>query len=401
MCAGVFTPTKDSGASASLCHPNNEDRTQWCGNAKQAGSVDATKVRKIELRWFSERALEGGAGDGHTTRSGRGLRMVPTIFSLEKAQRSAPLEENLRFKRTPFLPILTTSSLLTRSFPHTQQQSHKQKHIIWGAYFRHSGFPTTKHTHIPTHSDNIEVTGSGVFDGQGYTWWYVLCSPATPSPSLLNNTRARYSVDGWRFLALPNGALQCGCACACMWCRWAVFLTTKDQRPNLLEMDTCTNLLIHNLRFWNSPRYHINLHNVVVRHCLPPVVIRALLPCVKDFVCSRVVCAFALCLANVPFLNPCEQDVVVRDLEIYVDVFAQREVYMAFDMLDAVSGLPIFPLNTGETSRSRACAACVFRRSKRTQPHSLVHLTDGCCPRSCATPQMVATSRARTCLFRT
>ena len=70
--------------------------------------------------------------------------------------------------------------------------------------------------------------------------------------------------------------------------------------------------------------------------------------------------AFALCLTHVPFLNPREQDVVVRDLEIYVDVFAQQEVYKAFDMLDAVSGLPIFPLNTGETRRSRACAACDF-----------------------------------------
>ncbi len=38
---------------------------------------------------------------------------------------------------------------------------------------------------------------------------------------------------------------------------------------------------------------------------------------------------------------------MVRDLEIYVDVFAQKEVYRAFNSLDEVSGLPIFPLNTG------------------------------------------------------
>ena len=66
---------------------------------------------------------------------------------------------------------------------------------------------------------------------------------------------------------LPNGTPWRGCVCACMWCRWAVFLTTKDHRPDLLRLNTCTNLLIHNLRFWNSPQYHMDLHNVVVRHC--------------------------------------------------------------------------------------------------------------------------------------
>jgi hypothetical protein len=95
--------------------------------------------------------------------------------------------------------------------------------------------------------------------------------------------------------------------------RWAVFLSHQDHRPNLLNIDTCTNLLLHNLRFWNSPQYHIDLHNVV--------------------------------------------DVVVRDFEIHVDVFAQKAIYTAFNALDETTGLPIFPLNTG-TGCGGACV-CV------------------------------------------
>jgi hypothetical protein len=68
---------------------------------------------------------------------------------------------------------------------------------------------------------DIEVTGSGVFDGQGYNWW------------------------------------------------WAVFLTHHDNRPDLLDISRVTNLLIHNLKFENSPQYHIYLKDVLVRlpHC--------------------------------------------------------------------------------------------------------------------------------------
>jgi polygalacturonase len=36
----------------------------------------------------------------------------------------------------------------------------------------------------------------------------------------------------------------------------------------------------------------------------------------------------------------------VRDLTIYVDVYAQKQVYSHFNALDVTSGLPIFPLNT-------------------------------------------------------
>ncbi len=55
-------------------------------------------------------------------------------------------------------------------------------------------------------STNIEITGSGVFDGQGYGWW------------------------------------------------WTVFLTGHDNRPNLLNIYESKNILLHNLRFENSPQ---------------------------------------------------------------------------------------------------------------------------------------------------
>jgi hypothetical protein len=56
------------------------------------------------------------------------------------------------------------------------------------------------------------------------------------------------------------------CKRCCRW--WAVFLTGLDYRAHLLAMHECQNVLIHNLRFINSPLYHIFIDdglNVVVR----------------------------------------------------------------------------------------------------------------------------------------
>ncbi len=52
----------------------------------------------------------------------------------------------------------------------------------------------------------------------------------------------------------------------CRW--WAVFLTGIDERPDLLIMRRCQNVLIHNLRFINSPQFHMYLNdgiNFVIR----------------------------------------------------------------------------------------------------------------------------------------
>jgi hypothetical protein len=55
----------------------------------------------------------------------------------------------------------------------------------------------------------------------------------------------------------------------------------------------------------------------------------------------------SLCCRQYHIMMDDVEEVVVRDLEIYVDVFQQLEIYKAHGGLDATSGLPIFPLNTG------------------------------------------------------
>ena len=52
------------------------------------------------------------------------------------------------------------------------------------------------------------------------------------------------------------------------------------------------------------------------------------------------------------------EEVIVRDLEIYVDVFEQLKIYRTFNALDEASGLPIFPLNTGRQCRTCSGRAC-------------------------------------------
>ena len=61
---------------------------------------------------------------------------------------------------------------------------------------------------------DLTLTGSGVFDGQGYVWW------------------------------------------------WHVIITTEDHRPHLVAMDQCTNVTIQNLLFRNSPQYHLLLSDM-------------------------------------------------------------------------------------------------------------------------------------------
>ncbi len=64
-------------------------------------------------------------------------------------------------------------------------------------------------------STDIEITGTGVFDGDGYNWW------------------------------------------------WSVFLTTADYRPHMLVMRRCMDVLIHVVEFKNSPQYHLFLNDMV------------------------------------------------------------------------------------------------------------------------------------------
>ena len=114
---------------------------------------------------------------------------------------------------------------------------------------------------------NILIEGKGLFDGQGYDWW------------------------------------------------WYVILTTIDNRPVILNMNQCTNVLIRQLHFFNSPMYHLFLHDML--------------------------------------------DLIVRDIEIEVDVDAQRKLLTSFGYLlislfifliipnrHMRDDIPTFPLNT-------------------------------------------------------
>jgi len=102
-------------------------------------------------------------------------------------------------------------------------------------------------------SNFINIQGAGVFNGLGYDWW------------------------------------------------WHVVLTTIDNRPNMIVMDRCVNVLIQQLRFLNSPMYHLFLNDM--------------------------------------------KDLVVRDIDITVDIDVQREILLSSGRLTD-EGIPIFPLNT-------------------------------------------------------
>jgi len=69
-----------------------------------------------------------------------------------------------------------------------------------------------------SNSYNVTFTGNGIIEGFGYRWW------------------------------------------------WQVILIGDDNRPDLLYVGGSMNVLIENLTFSNSPRYHLNLQNVA--HCL-------------------------------------------------------------------------------------------------------------------------------------
>eukprot|EP01098_Paradermamoeba_levis_P006122 TRINITY_DN2541_c0_g1_i1.p1 TRINITY_DN2541_c0_g1~~TRINITY_DN2541_c0_g1_i1.p1 ORF type:complete len:556 (+),score=189.58 TRINITY_DN2541_c0_g1_i1:98-1669(+) len=69
-------------------------------------------------------------------------------------------------------------------------------------------------------SSYLTLQGKGVIDGQGYDWW------------------------------------------------WYTILSFKDFRPHMILMRECSNILIHQLKFLNSPQFHLNLNdvkNVVIR----------------------------------------------------------------------------------------------------------------------------------------
>lgn len=86
-----------------------------------------------------------------------------------------------------------------------------------------------------------------------------------------------------------------------------VFNFIDKTRPNMVQMHNCTNVVVENLRVYNSPRYHFELSNMT--------------------------------------------DVIVRNIYIWVNVIAQRDLLQKAKVKRATSGggawnLPMFPLNT-------------------------------------------------------
>jgi polygalacturonase len=103
-------------------------------------------------------------------------------------------------------------------------------------------------------STNIEITGSGVYDGIGYRWCVVLCLCINGGRRVCEKSRATV----WLFVDMVTVSAPMLCD---RW--WAVFLTAQDYRPHLVVMRQCQNVLIHNLRFINSPQYHIFINDGV------------------------------------------------------------------------------------------------------------------------------------------
>jgi polygalacturonase len=86
-----------------------------------------------------------------------------------------------------------------------------------------------------------------------------------------------------------------------------VFNFIDKTRPNMVEMHNCTNVLVESLRVYNSPRFHFHLVNMT--------------------------------------------NLIVRDVYIWVDVTAQRDLSKQAQVKGASFGsppwnLPMFPLNT-------------------------------------------------------
>ena len=96
--------------------------------------------------------------------------------------------------------------------------------------------------------------------------------------------------------------INCNPLSLCVWYDYRyVVLTTIDNRPNMVWMEQCTNTLIWQLSFKNSPMYHLYLND----------------------------------MANV----------TVRDLDIHVDIEKQKEILATGGWLSP-EGIPMFPLNT-------------------------------------------------------
>lgn len=69
-----------------------------------------------------------------------------------------------------------------------------------------------------TNTDNLYMTGNGKIDGQGYRWW-------------------------WDAILSATGK-------------------TEDNRPNMINVHESQNIKFTNLRFENSPRYHLRLDDI-------------------------------------------------------------------------------------------------------------------------------------------
>eukprot|EP01137_Pigoraptor_chileana_P009217 Opistho-2@57146 len=99
----------------------------------------------------------------------------------------------------------------------------------------------------------LTITGNGVIDGQGYNWW------------------------------------------------WHVILTGEDNRPSLIYLQECTDIVVTDIRMRDSPLYHLYMNDIARAH--------------------------------------------VRNVDIRVDVTKQRELLGAHGLLGDF-GIPTFPLNT-------------------------------------------------------
>ena len=42
-----------------------------------------------------------------------------------------------------------------------------------------------------------------------------------------------------------------------------VWITGKDSRPNLIDINTLKDTLIDGIQLFNSPKYHLNLHDAL------------------------------------------------------------------------------------------------------------------------------------------
>ena len=140
-------------------------------------------------------------------------------------------------------------------------------------------------------SSNLTLTGGGVIQGNGYRWW------------------------------------------------WFVLLTGDDNRPHLVEMEMCTNVLFERWTLLNSPMYHVKYVDML--------------------------------------------DAVVRQVTVHVDVTAQKQLLRSFGKLTEFE-LPTFPLNTdgidvrGRNIHVTECSVTNFDDALCVKPLTKMNIISQC-----------------------